>query len=118
MEEPKVDKFEKDQIFFLSKNNKNDKDGASITPTRTIIGTVDKEGKLGEIVVKEANTYPISAKNKIDTVDKKEKSQTSKDTSDTSKNNKIDTVNTIYESRSTPRTNLSNKFFHIENPQK
>ena len=42
-----------------------------------------------ENVVKEANTSPISAKKKIDTVDKTEKSQTSKETVDTSKKIKL-----------------------------
>ena len=43
-------------------------------------------------MVKEANTYLISAKNKIDTVNRTDKSQTSPETVDTSKNNLNDTV--------------------------
>ena len=38
-----------------------------------------------ENVVKKANTYPISANNNIDTVNKTDKSQTSKETVHTSK---------------------------------
>ena len=45
--------------------------------TKTDIDTVDKEEKLGKNVVKESNTSPISAKEKIDTVNKTDKSQTS-----------------------------------------
>ena len=64
-------------------------------------------------MVKEANTSPISEKKKIDTVYKTYKSQISKETVDISKNNKTDTLNTIDRSRSTPRTNLSNKIARI-----
>ena len=43
-------------------------------------------------MVKESNTYLISAKNNIDTADRTEKLQTSPETVDTSKNNKNYTV--------------------------
>ena len=69
-------------------------------------------------MVEEANTYPISAKKKIDTVNKIEESQKLKEIFFTSKNNKPDTLNSIYKSRSTKRTNLSNRSTRIENPQK
>ena len=69
-------------------------------------------------LIKEANTYPISDKNNIDTVNRTEKSQTSTETVNTSKNNKTDTLNSIDKSRSTTRTNLSNKITRIENHQK
>ena len=49
-----------------------------------------------------------------ETVDKTEKSQTSKKTVPNSQ--KTDTLNSIDKSRSTPRTNLSNKGTKIENP--
>ena len=67
-------------------------------------------------MVKEANTSPISANNNIYTVDKIDKSQKFKETFHTFKNNKTDTLNTIVKLRSTPRTNLSYKSFHIEKP--
>ena len=69
-------------------------------------------------MVKKSNTSPISEKNIIDTVNKTEKSQTSKEAVSTSKNNRTDTFETIDKSRSTPITDLSNKNFHIEKPQK
>ena len=67
-------------------------------------------------MVKEAKTSLISAKKNIDTVEKTEKSQTSKEKVDNYKNNKTDTLNTINKSRSTPRTNLSNRGTKIEKP--
>ena len=54
--------------------------------------------------VKEAITPPISAKNKIDTVNKTEKSQTSNKTVDTTKRNITDTVKSLDKSISTQRT--------------
>ena len=62
MEQPKFDEVEKYQASVSPKKHKNDKDGASITPTRKNIDTVDKGDKSRENVVKEANTSPISAK--------------------------------------------------------
>ena len=52
----------------------------------------DKEGKSKQNVVEEAITPPISAKRKIDTVNKTEKSQASNKTVDTPISNKNDTV--------------------------
>ena len=78
-----MDKFEKDQAYVPSNKHKNDKYGASITPTKTNTDTVDKEGKSGKNVVKESSTSPISAKKKIDTVEKTKKSQIFKETVDT-----------------------------------
>ena len=49
---------------------------------------VDKEGKPKKNVVEESITPPISAKNKIDTVNQTEKSQASNKTVDTTKINK------------------------------
>ena len=118
MEQPKFDEVEKYQASVSPKKHKNDKDGASITPTRKNIDTVDKGDKSRENVVKEANTSPISAKNKIDTVNKTEKYKTPKETVDNYKNNKTDIFNTIDKSSSTPGTNLSNRSFHIKTPQK
>ena len=47
-------------------------------------------------VVKEANTYSISAKHIIDTVNKTGELKKSKETIDTSKKNKNDTVDKEY----------------------
>ena len=118
MEQPKFDEVEKYQASVSPKKHKNDKDGASITPTRKNIDTVDKGDKSRENVVKEANTSPIPENNNIYTVDKRDKSETSNETVYTLKNNKTDTLNRIVKSRSTPRTNLSNRSFHIKTPQK
>ena len=114
LEQPKFDKIEKYQASVPYKKHKNDKDGASITPTKNNIDTVDKEGKSRKNLVKEANTSPISANNNIYTVDKIDKSQKFKETVHTLENNKTYTLVTMVESRSTPRTNLSNKSFHLE----
>ena len=67
-------------------------------------------------MVKEAYTSPISAKKKIDTVNKTDKSQTSKETVYTSKNNQTVTITTIDKSRYIPGDNLSNRSTRIENP--
>ena len=81
--------------------------------------------------MKENITPPITAKKKIDTINKIEKSQASNKTVDTPRINKTDKVksldksrstqktdteNTVNKSRSIPRTNLSNKSIRIENP--
>ena len=71
--------------MFPQRNIENDKYGESITPTKTNIDTVDREGKSRKDVVKEANTSPISAKDNTDTVKQSDKSKTSKETFDTSK---------------------------------
>ena len=60
LEQPKVDKVEKDQACVPSNKHKNNKDGAAISPTKNNTDTIDKEGKSRENVVKEAITYPIS----------------------------------------------------------
>ena len=81
--------------------------------------------------MKEAIPAPISAKKKIDTVNKTEISQASNKTVDTPKINKTgkvksidkswstqrtDTENKVDKSRSIPRNNLSNKSTRIEKP--
>ena len=78
--------------------------------------------------MKEATTPPISAKKKIDTVNRIEKSQASNKPVYTPKSNKTDkgkstdksgytqrtdTENTVDKSRSIPRTNLSKKSTRI-----
>ena len=94
---------------------------------------VDKEGKSEQIAVEEAITPPISAKKKIDTVNKRDKSQAYNKTVDKPKRNKTDTVksldksryaqitdteNTVDKSGSIPRSNYSNKSTRIENSHK
>ena len=63
-------------------------------------------------MIKEANTFLIPPKNKIDT-EKTEKSKTSPETVDTSKINKNDTVDRADKSRYIPVTILSNKITQI-----
>ena len=84
-------------------------------------------------MLKEAITPPLSAKKKINAVNKTEKSQASNKTVDTPRSNKTDKAKLIYKSRSTqrtytestedesgsiPRTNFSNKSTRIEKNQK
>ena len=59
LEQQKIDKVEKYQASVYSKKYKNNKYGTSITPIKTSIYIVDKEGKPRKNVIKEANTSPI-----------------------------------------------------------
>ena len=49
LEQPKVYKVEKDQAYFPSKKHKNNKDGASITPTKKIFTQLTRKVIQGEM---------------------------------------------------------------------
>ena len=84
-------------------------------PLVTTIDIVDKKVKSKLNVVEGANTSPIPSKKKIDTVKKQRNHKHPKNSSYLQKN-KPDTLNSIGQSRSTKRTNLSNKITTIKTP--
>ena len=87
-----------------------------VTTTDTVVkerntDTDEKEGKSGKNVVEEAITPHISAKKKIDTVNRTDKSQASNKKKETTESNKADPVKSLQKSRYTQRTDTENKVY-------